>query len=163
MIRQRTKEGLRMRVKLGVLVGRPGGVMEHSTNACCLEDKKEQVIEQYKWGVPDRRLAENFGVDRATIVKWLHRWGVRNCPSVDKIEAQDNVGKMALEYGKERAEGIDMKKLTILIEGDLTIPEIARQFSEYTYEQVYGTILCTKELNLLYRKHGQKKVLKKKR
>lgn len=70
---------------------------------------------------------------------------------------------MALEYGKERAEGIDMKKLTILIEGDLTIPEIARQFPEYTYEQVYGTILCTKELNLLYRKHGQKKVLKKKR
>lgn len=163
MIRQRTKEGLRMRVKLGVLVGRPGGVMEHSNNACCLEDKKEQVIEQYKWGVPVRRLAENFGVERATIVRWLHRWGVRNCPSVDKIEAQDNVGKMALEYGKERAEDIDMKKLTILIEGDLTIPEIARQFPEYTYEQVYGTILCTKELNLLYRKHGQKKVLKKKR
>ena len=42
MIRQRTKEGLRMRVKLGVLVGRPGGVMEHSTNACCLEDKKSK-------------------------------------------------------------------------------------------------------------------------
>ena len=35
-------------------------------------------------------------------------------------------------------------------------------FPEYAYEQVYGTVLVDKELTPPYRKHGQKKVKKKK-
>ena len=46
------------------------------------------------------------------------------------------------------------------IECDLTIPQIAETMKDYTYEQVYDTILCNDELNALYRKHGQLKVKK---
>ena len=64
MIRQRTKEGLRLRMKLGILVGRPIGRLSDSVK---LDPVKERVIEQYNWGVPLRRLAKNFNVDRNTL------------------------------------------------------------------------------------------------
>ena len=70
---------------------------------------------------------------------------------------------MCEELGRQRADGIDRSKLELLINADLTIPQIAEQFPEYTYEQIYGTILCTKELNVLYREHGQKKIVKHKK
>jgi hypothetical protein len=56
----------------------------------------------------------------------------------------------------------NLGKLTRLIGLDLTIPQIAEQFPEYTYEQVYDTILCDDTLNPLYRKHGQLKIRKNK-
>lgn len=46
------------------------------------------------------------------------------------------------------------------IQIDLTIPQIAETMKEYTYEQVYDTILCDAEFNPLYRGHGQRKVRK---
>ena len=73
MIRQRTKEGLRLRMKLGVLVGRPIGRLSENVK---LDAVKDKVIEQYNWGVPLRRLAENFNVDRNTISRTLARWGI---------------------------------------------------------------------------------------
>lgn len=68
-----------------------------------------------------------------------------------------------LNYGCnfEIVEDIDKAKLSQLIECDLTIPQISEQFSEYTYDQIYDTIYCDRELNPLYRKHGQLKVKKK--
>ena len=42
-----------------------------------------------------------------------------------------------------------------------TIPQIAEQMSQYSYEQVYDTILCDPEFNELYRRHGQTKVKKR--
>ena len=33
---------------------------------------------------------------------------------------------------------------------------------EFSYEQVYDTVLCDSELNTLYRQHAQKKLVKKK-
>lgn len=74
MIRQRTKEGLKQRVKQGILLGRPPQ-SQCDAPIGDLSGMKERVIEQYKWGVPLRRLAQNFNADRNTIERWLHRWG----------------------------------------------------------------------------------------
>lgn len=159
MIRQRTKEGLRLRVKMGVLIGRPlGSVCEDPV--VISDDDKERVIEQYKWGVPERRLAENFNVDRNTITRWLHRWGIKHSKFIERQEKAKRDNSAAYEYGQQQAEGIDRDKLETLIKSDLTLPQIADAFPEYTYEQIYGTVLVDRVLNPLYRKHGQKKVKK---
>ena len=159
MIRQRTKEGLRLRVKMGVLVGRPLGVPVEEPLALD-EKQKALLIEQYKWGVPERRLAENFSVDRNTIARWLHRWGIKHSKFIERQEKAKKTESAAYEYGKQQTIGIDRDKLRVLINSDLTLPQIAEAFPEYTYEQIYGTVLVDKELNPLYRKHGQKKVKK---
>ena len=153
MIRQRTKEGLRLRMKLGVLVGRPIGRLSENVK---LDAVKDKVIEQYNWGVPLRRLAENFNVDRNTISRTLARWGI--------TEKKDWQKKQRNETYKDepyKVVNLDMQKCIQLISENKTIPEIAERFSEYSYEQVYDTILCNQELNNLYRKHGQLKLKKK--
>lgn len=153
MIRQRTKEGLRLRMKLGVLVGRPIGRLSENVK---LDAVKDKVIEQYNWGVPLRRLAENFNVDRNTISRTLARWGI--------TEKKDWQKKQCNETYKDepyKVINLDMEKCIRLISDDKTIPEIAEQFPEYSYEQVYDTILCNWELNNLYRKHGQLKLKRK--
>lgn len=153
MIRQRTREGLRLRMKLGVLVGRPIGRLSENVK---LDAVKDKVIEQYNWGVPLRRLAENFNVDRNTISRTLSRWGL--------TEKKDWHKKRRNETYKDepyKVVNLDMQKCIQLISEDKTIPEIAERFPEYSYEQVYDTILCNQELNNLYRKHGQLKLKKK--
>ena len=161
MIRQRTKEGLRLRVKMGVLVGRPLGTVADEPQDLNDEQKK-LLIEQYKWGVPERRLAENFKVDRNTIARWLHRWGIKRSAFIERQEEARKKESAAYEFGKQQAVGIDRDKLRVLINSDLTLPQIADAFPEFTYEQVYGTVLADKELNPLYRKHGQKLIRKTK-
>lgn len=153
MIRQRTREGLRLRMKLGVLVGRPIGRLSENVK---LDAVKDKVIEQYNWGVPLRRLAQNFNVDRNTISRTLSRWGL--------TEKKDWKKKRRNETYKDepyKVVNLDMQKCIQLISEDKTIPEIAERFPEYSYEQVYDTILCNQELNNLYRKHGQLKLKKK--
>lgn len=153
MIRQRTKEGLRLRMKLGILVGRPIGRLSENVK---LDAVKDKVIEQYNWGVPLRRLAQNFNVDRNTISRTLSRWGL--------TEKKDWHKKRRNETYKDepyKVVNLDMQKCIQLISEDKTIPEIAERFPEYSYEQVYDTILCNQELNNLYRKHGQLKLKKK--
>jgi DNA invertase Pin-like site-specific DNA recombinase len=160
MIQQRTKEGLRLRMKLGVLVGRPLGSVREEPVA---EIDKERLIEQYKWGVPERRLAVNFGVDRNTITRWLSRWGVKPNAAIERADQRrkENSKNLYKEDGYQIIDDIDRDKLTRLIGLDLTIPQISEQFPEYTYEQMYDTILCDDVLNPLYRKHGQLKIKKK--
>ncbi len=158
MIRQRTKEGLKLRVKQGILLGRPpcSQLPEPITD---LSEKKDQVIEQFNWGVPERRLAANFGVDRTTIIRWLHRWGVKHSKYIERLDKQDGAKPTTYKDGNyEVVEDIDKEKLRQLIELDLIIPQIAEQFPQYTYDQVYDTIYCDRELNPLYRKHGQLKI-----
>ena len=162
MIRQRTKEGLRLRVKQGILLGRPP-MTQLSEPITDLSEKKNQVIEQFNWGVPERRLALNFGVDRNTITRWLHRWGVKHSKYIEKLDKGQNEKPTSYKDGNfEVVENIDKEKLRQLIECDLTIPQIAEQFAEYSYDQIYDTIYCDKKLNPLYRKHGQLKIKKKK-
>lgn len=159
MIRQRTKEGLKLRMKMGILVGRPPG---RKSNFIKLEKYKEKIIEQYKWGVPLRRLAVNFNVDRNTMDRTLARWGVIESKKYIR-ESEEKRKLKSLSYKEEQYEivDLDMEKARRLIELGLTIPQIAEQFREYTYEQVYDTILCSEELNNLYRKNGQLKIKKK--
>jgi DNA invertase Pin-like site-specific DNA recombinase len=162
MIRQRTKEGLMLRMKLGVLVGRPlGSTLEDPV----ADIDKERFIEQYKWGVPERRLAANFGIDRNTVARWLHRWGLKENSALDKTEKRrkENSRYLYKENGYRIIDDIDRDKLIRLIGLDLTIPQIAEQFPGHTYEEIYDTILCDDTLNPLYRKHGQLKIRKMKK
>lgn len=158
MIRQRTKEGLMLRAKMGVLVGRPIGRLTDNPD---IDKKKDAIIEQYNWGVPLRRISSNFNVDRATIDRALGRWGVVQTKSYIKAgEAAKKQINQLYKEGKYKIVKLDRDKSRDLIERDFTIPQIANEFPEYTYEQVYDTILCDEELNPLYRKHGQLKVRK---
>jgi DNA invertase Pin-like site-specific DNA recombinase len=163
MIRQRTKEGLKLRMKLGVLLGRPVGG-KTDPDVMCPPEQKEKIIEQFNWGVPERRLADNFNIDRNTLARWLHRWGIKQSKMIERQEKQkelDRINKykegdyQVIELTDEQRDEL-RKKIQI----DLTIPQIAETMKEYTYEQVYDTILCDAEFNPLYRKHGQKKVRK---
>ncbi len=163
MIRQRTKEGLRLRVKQGILLGRPP-LSQCSEPVADLSDKKEQVIEQFKWGVPERRLAANFGVGRNTIARWLHRWGVKHSKYIENLDKAENARATTYKDGcYEIVEDLDRERMRKYIDADLTIPQIADNYPEYTYDQVYDTIYCDKEFNLLYRKHGQMKIKKVKK
>lgn len=158
MIRQRTKEGLKLRVKMGVLVGRPIGKTNDNFE---IDNKKDAIIEQYKWGVPLRRIATNFNVNRSTLDRALGRWGIVQTKAY--IKAANTTKKRLNRLYKEdnyKIVKLDRDKCRDLIERDFTIPQIANEFAEYTYEQVYDTILCDEEFNLLYRKHGQLKVKK---
>ncbi len=163
MIRQRTKEGLKLRMKLGVLLGRPVGG-KTDPDVMCPPEQKEKIIEQFNWGVPERRLADNFNIDRNTLARWLHRWGIKQSQMIERQEKQKELDRIN-KYKEGDYQVIDLTdeqrdELRKKIQIDLTIPQIAETMKEYTYEQVYDTILCDAEFNPLYRKHGQKKVRK---
>ena len=163
MIRQRTKEGLRLRMKEGVLVGRPIG-SKTADDALKLAPKKQQIIEQFKWGVPLRRLAENFNVDRNTISRYLVRWGVHSpvLNAGNEAYLAKQRALKTLQYKDEPLKVVpaDRGKMLSLIETDKIIPEIAKEFPEYTYEQIYDTILADAEFNASYRRHGQLRIRK---
>lgn len=163
MIRQRTKEGLRLRMKMGVLVGRPVG-RATSEDALKLTPLKDQIIQQFNWGVPLRRLAENFNVDRNTISRYLVKWGV-HAPELNagsKAYLAKKRAENLMKYKDEplKSVPVDPDKMMALIEKDLIIPEIAKEFPQYTYEQIYDTILTDPDFNAAYRRHGQLKVRK---
>jgi len=40
-----------------------------------MEESKEAICTQFRWGVPHRRLAANFNIDRNTLYRYLVRWG----------------------------------------------------------------------------------------
>lgn len=166
MIRQRTKEGLRLRVKQGVLVGRPLGT---KTAPKVDKETKIRIIEQYKWGVPLRRLAENFKVDRNTVDRWLTLWKVKSGRNFDKEEKlrrkREIAHRKSLYKDDDEYMVVELPRNVIkeMIEQDLTIPQIAEKLPQYSYEQIYDTILCDMEYNNLYRKHGQLKIKKKKK
>lgn len=158
MIRQRTKEGLKLRMKLGVLLGRPIGCLSSSYS---IDEHKEKIIEQYQWGVPLRRIASNFKVDRNTLDRALGRWGIIETKEYLKMqkEVRNNATRLYKDDNYQIVK-IDRNKCKTLIEQNLTIPQIAECFPEYTYEQLYDTILCDEEFNPLYRSHGQLKIKK---
>lgn len=161
MIRQRTKEGLKLKVKQGILLGRPIGACSDES-ITDLSARKDEVIQQYRWGVPEKRIAANVGCNRNTVTRWLHRWGVKRCKYIENQErARKELHRIYQRDKYNVVEDIDRDRLRVLIEQDMTIPQIANVFSQYTYEQLYDTILCDTEFNPLYRKHAQKKLVRK--
>lgn len=161
MIQARTKEGLQLRVKKGVLLGHPP--IANAIETLAGQSKKEEIIMQYKLGVPLRRIAQNLNLSRASISFRLIDWGLITDPKIvanyQKRKQQD-ANRIALWKGYEcdpiMLSEPELNRLTTLIEADLTIPEIHAKFAAYSYQQIYDTIRLNRELNLLYRKHGQK-------
>lgn len=156
MIRQRTREGLVLRVKEGVLLGRP----PETTGLSEVIDEKDKpkIIEQYNWGVPILRLAQNFGVHRNTMSKYLSKWKITDDGSLyNKLKEKECKRRNEVRYKDEKYDPVQLNKEQCikLIEADLTIPEIAKHFPKFKYQQIYDTIYLDKELNKLYRSHGQ--------
>lgn len=182
MIRQRTKEGLKLRMKMGSLVGRPyidreAGERSQTDARKKLEGNKEQVITQFRWGVPFRRLAANFGVDRNTLYRYLIEWGCYDSVDADggakrRAWLEDQAAKLAARHQSQYREQyketplqiveLDREKMLKLIQAGLILPDIAKQFPDLSYEQVYDTVLADRQFNTEYRKFGQKKCTKKK-
>lgn len=163
MIKQRTKEGLRLRMKMGVLVGRPVGTINEPKVS---NEQKGKIIEQYRYGVPLRRLAQNFNVDRNTIDRWLRRWGLKNDGYLDEANKKRREYAHKKNTYKDDDESyciVELPRDTVIgfIQQDMTIPQIHEKLPEYTYEQIYDTILCDEQLNKMYRMHGQKKLTKR--
>lgn len=166
MIRQRTREGLRLRMKMGVLLGRPIGKC-NSDEAQKFGEWKDRLKQMVEWQMSPRQIASVIGCDRNTASRLVQRWDYGKVWKYksDWTKNENN------ERGKNRKPTykdedykiviLERDKTRRMIEADMTLPQIAEQFPQFTYEQIYDTILCDSEFNPLYRKHGQLKIKKK--
>lgn len=164
MIRQRTKEGLALRVKMGVLLGRCPGVQNSVDNTECAK-KREDILMQYNLGVPVRRIATNLQLNRSSVERFINRelhlgkkW-IKKADEARKAKAM----QYKMDSRDFKIVSLDRDKILTAIREDLTIPQIAELFPEYTYEQVYDTIFCDEEFHKEYRLHGQVKLVKSKK
>ena len=155
MIRQRTKEGLRLRMKLGVLVGRPVGRCADSKKYGQWRDKVAQMVE---WQMTPRQIAEVVGCDRGTVNALVALWKLKGWKYSAKPRTTGRERAQKYKEGAYKVVPLDRDETLRLIAEDKTIPQIAEQFPQYSYEQVYDSILCDEEFNTEYRKHGQKLV-----
>jgi DNA invertase Pin-like site-specific DNA recombinase len=175
MIKQRTLEGLRLRKKMGVLMGRPPR-KKTTFDYAPLAKYKELIIDHYKNGVSGNEIARLIKIDRNTLHRALVRWDVweprtKNGAGPKSLEeAKANMTRAETAHRvrvrerlgiKQPTNNIDVKKLQSYILADMTIPEIAEKFPLNSYDEVYAAIDCNDDLNLLYRAHAQKKLLKK--
>lgn len=165
MIRQRTREGLRLRMKTGVLLGRPIG-RANSDEAQKYGAWKEKLKQMVEWQMGPRQIARVIGCDRNTVSRLVQRWGYAEQWDYKSDWAKHDSERRAKKRKPTYKEGdysivpLDREKTISLINANLTLPQIAEQMPNFTYEQVYDTILCDAEFNDLYRKHGQLKVKK---
>ncbi len=165
MIRQRTKEGLRLRMKNGVLLGRPIGRC-NSVEAQKFGAWKEKVKQMVEWQMSPRQIAKVIGCDRNTVSRLVQRWGYGEMWRYKSEWTKSETKKRGRERKPTYKDGdymiveLDRQKTLSLISAGLTIPQLADAMPEFTYEQIYDTILCDSEYNALYRKHGQLKVKK---
>lgn len=162
MIRQRTKEGLRLRMRMGVLCGRPPGRMTDD-EALKYAAWKDRVAQMYEWKMSSRQIAAVVGCDRNTVCRMVARWGLKggSFEGMDLLrERKKNKAKKEEERYKDekyKVVSLDRPLVLELIRQDLTLPEITERLGAYTYEQVYDTFMCDYEFNTEYRQHGQKK------
>lgn len=167
MIQQRTREGLKLRMKQGVLLGRPIG-RANSDEAQRYGEWKDKLGQMVEWQMSPRQIAAVIGCDRNTASRLVRRfgygskWNYKSDWTDNEKESKNKKRKPTYKDGEYKIVVLDREKMINLINADLTIPQIAEHFPEFTYEQVYDTMLCTAEYNELYRKHGQLKVKKKK-
>lgn len=168
MIRQRTKEGLALRRKMGVLMGRTlteGRVPKVKCNARMLK-YKDLIIEHHEAGISLSEMAKLFKTTRDTIRDYLISWGeykgkIENIQEKREEEWEARKEKRrknfaGAKWDNPRLSELPEERLKALILEDKTIPAIAQEFSDYTYEEVYERINMDRELNLLYRSHGQR-------
>lgn len=168
MIRQRTKEGLRLRMKMGVLLGRPFSTEFENSNIK-LTPYKEEIIKAIDYGASLRKISAKLGCDRNTLYRALIRWGVRGYKGqgfgeLKAMERKLKAAKRQPTYkdGPYLIVELPRKQVVDMIKKDMTIPQISAALPQFTYEQVYDTITCDMEYNTLYRQHAQLQVKKKK-
>lgn len=171
MIQQRTKEGLRLRVKNGVLVGRPlGKKTKKRPNTPTKINEIETLLKQ---GMSKRKIAQELHIGRSSVNNWLAEANsiyvskdvIANKKERDKRKRQYDINRAVSKKPFYKDEpfcivNLPREKVIDLILQDKTIPEIQKELDTFSYEQVYDTILCDYEFNALYRKHGQLKVKK---
>lgn len=157
MIQMRTKEGLALKIKKGVLLGRPRKPTDADIIQNISDEQKEKIIYQFNLGVPERRIAENVKTSRNTVALTLALSGIKDNPAIIK-RAQQERDLRNNEYNKD-LQIVELDKETVrrLIITGLTIPEIHKKLGQYTYQEVYDTIYADYDLNVLYRQHGQKR------
>lgn len=167
MIRQRTREGLRLRMKMGVLLGRPMG-RSTDEEAMKYAEWKDRFTQMVEWGMMPTQIAKVIGCDRNTVNRLAARWKLDAkagfatgwTKRADQKKRENRTP--SYKEGPYKIVSLDTDKTLKMIDEGLTIPEIAERLPEYTYEQVYDTILCTEALNSLYRKRAQLKLVKRK-
>lgn len=168
MIQQRTREGLKLRMKMGILLGRP---LSANTELKCiipeavLQDK-EKILSAVEFGASFANIAKKYGVDKDSVRRWCKSWGceLTRYDEKKRIEAVRRRRELLKQVKyKERdfcVVELPREQVRELIEADKTIPQIHEQLQQFTYEQIYDSILNDVEFNSLYRQHAQKKLKK---
>lgn len=167
MIRQRTREGLMLRKKMGVLLGRCPLVQKADDKFKC-EPYKEDILKALEWGASMRNIAKKIGVDRNTLFRSLVRWKVKH-PDTGYAAFVENEKKVRDKFkiqqgilsGTLCVVELPREEVIELIKQDLTIPQIHERLPQFTYDQIYDTFSVDTEYNRLYRQHGQLKVKKR--
>lgn len=158
MIRQRTKEGLRLRMKMGVLCGRPVG-RKTADDDLKYADWREKITQMYEWQMSSRQIAHVVGCDRNTVQRLIFRWKLKggSFKGIDTDKERKESREERYKDEKYKCVSLDRPVVMELIRQDLTLPEITERLGAYTYEQVYDTFMCDYEYNTEYRKHGMLK------
>lgn len=167
MIRQRTREGLRLRMKMGILLGRPIGrsTSEKRLRYAAWKDRLRQMVE---WQMSPRQIADIIGCDRNTVNRLVavyglgQRWKYKAAPLDRQAGYKAANRKPTYKDGDYKIVQLDRARTRELIERGCSIPQIAAEMPQFTYEQVYDAILCDGEFNPLYREHAQKLLVKSK-
>jgi DNA invertase Pin-like site-specific DNA recombinase len=76
LISQRTKEALKQKKNNGVILGRP-------RNKSKLDDYKNEIKQKYQLGVSQKKLAEDYNVNKMTINKFINKYFKKNI--VEKV------------------------------------------------------------------------------
>lgn len=165
MIRQRTTEGLRLRMKMGVLMGRPprrrtqGGKMWDK-----MHKQKDWIMASLDNGLSANLIAKKLKIDRNTLGRYIHIWKYgENLPWWERYVSAKKGRQQKPSYKDTPYQIVDLPREEVvrMIERDMTIPQIAAELPQFTYEEVYDTIYRDDDLNLLYRQHAQLKIKKR--
>lgn len=164
LLRQRTREGLRRRMALGVLLGRPLGTA-NSEEAGRYNEWKDRLRQMCEWNMNSRQIAKAIGCNRNTVFRLINRWKIKCAFETEFSAALDSKHKKKAQVpsykdGPYKIVPLDRDKMTRLIEEDKTLPQIKEEFPEYTYEQIYDSVLCDDEFNPLYRSHAHAKLVR---
>lgn len=170
MIQQRTREGLKLRMKMGILLGRP---LSTNTELKCIIPEavlldKEKILSAVEFGASFANIAKKYGVNKDSVRRWCKSWGCELTQYDEKkrLEAARRRRELLkqIKYKENDFCVVDLPRDQVreMIEADKTIPQIHEQLQQFTYEQIYDSILNDVEFNNLYRQHAQK-ILKKKK
>lgn len=170
MIQQRTREGLKLRMKMGILLGRP---LSTNTELKCIIPEavlrdKEKILSAVEFGASFANIAKKYGVNKDSVRRWCKSWGCELTQYDEKkrLEAARRRRELLkqIKYKENDFCVVDLPRDQVreMIEADKTIPQIHEQLQQFTYEQIYDSILNDVEFNRLYRQHAQKTLKKKK-